>query len=101
MDQTLISLEVLVSQIFEKSPPLPDELEETEAGMVILDMDLEVLREVLNPLTYQGNLYLRRTGIGRMDPILINDPLFLLLSDPHVFSVRFLSFFFIVLLCLP
>ena len=98
MDQTLISLEVLVSQIFEKSPPLPDELEETEAGMVILDMDLEVLREVLNPLTYQGNLYLRRTGIGRMDPILINDPLFLLLSDPHVFSVRFLSFFFIVLI---
>ncbi len=98
MDQTLISLEVLVSQIFEKSPPLPDELEETEAGMVILDMDLEVLREVLNPLTYQGNLYLRRTGIGRMNPILINNPSFLLLSDPHVFSVRFLSFFFIVLL---
>ncbi len=98
MDQTLISLEVLFSQIFEKSPPLPDELEETEAGMVILDMDLEVLREVLNPLAYQGNLYLRRTGIGRMDPILINDPLFLLLSDPHVFSVRFLSFFFIVLI---
>jgi len=66
--------------------------------MVILNMDLEVLREVLNPLAYQGNLYLRRTGIGRMDPILINDPLFLLLSDPHVFSVRFLSFSFIVLI---
>ncbi|MFQ5656629.1 MAG: hypothetical protein ACE5G5_03745 [Candidatus Methylomirabilales bacterium] len=66
--------------------------------MVILNMDLEVLREVLNPFAYQGNLYLRRTGIGRMDPKLINDPSFLLLSDPHVFSVRFLSFFFIVLI---
>jgi len=90
MDQTLISLEVLVSQIFEKSPPLPDELEETEAGMVILDMDLEVLREVLNPLTYQGNLYLRRTGIGRMDPILINDPLFLLRSPCVLCSLSLL-----------
>ncbi len=98
MDQILISLEVLVSQIFEKSPPLPDKLEETEAGMVILNVDLEVLREVLNPLAYQGNLYLWRTGIGRMNPILINNPSFLLLSDPHVFSVRFLSFFFIVLI---
>ncbi len=96
----MISLEVLFAQIFEKSPPLPDELKETEAGMVILNMDLEVLREVLNPFAYQGNLYLRRTGIGRMDPILINNPSFLLLSDPHVFSVRFLSFSFLVLLVL-
>ena len=56
MDQTLISLEVLVSQIFEKSPPLPDELEETEAGMVILDMDLEVLREGIGRASCRGRV---------------------------------------------
>ncbi len=58
MDQALISWKILFPQILEKSPPLPNEFEETEAGVVILDMDLEMLREVCDSLTQQGNLYL-------------------------------------------
>jgi hypothetical protein len=56
MDQALISWKILFPQILEKSPPLPNEFEETEAGVVILDMDLEMLREVCDSLTQQGNL---------------------------------------------
>jgi hypothetical protein len=58
MDQGLISWIILFPQILEKSSPLPNEFEKTEAGVVILYMDLEMLREVFNSLTQQGNLYL-------------------------------------------
>ncbi len=58
MDQVLISWKIFFPQILEKSPPLPNKLEETEAGVVILDMDLEMLREVYDSLTQQCNLYL-------------------------------------------
>lgn len=89
MDQSLISLNIPLLQILEKPPPLPDKLEETKAGVVILNMDLEVLGEVFDPLTQQGNLHLRRSGIGVMESKLLNNSLFLLLNNPHVNPVCF------------
>jgi hypothetical protein len=91
MDQTLVSLVIVLFEIIEKPPPLPYEHEETPAGVVILHMYLEVLCEMIDALTEQGNLHLRRSGIGFMEFELPNNLLPLLLSNPHVSSVRFLS----------
>jgi len=94
LDQTSISLEILSLEVIEKPPPLAYQLEEPPAGMVVLDMDLEMFREVINALAQQGNLHLRRAGIFVMEFELPNDFLSLLLSNPHASSVLLLSFVF-------
>lgn len=92
MDQGLISLVIVFLEIIEKPPPLSHEFQEAPAGVVILDMNLEVLREVLNALTEQSYLHLRRAGICLMESELLNHLSLLHLSNPHVFSVYLLSF---------
>ncbi len=51
MDQALISLVIVFLEIIEEPPPLPYKFQEAPAGVVILNMNLEVLCEVLNTLT--------------------------------------------------
>ena len=81
-------------EIVEKPPPLAYQLEETPAGVVILDMDLEVLREVIDALTEQSDLNLRGARIGLMESELPNYFFPLRLSNPHLSSVHLLSCFF-------
>ncbi len=83
MDQTSVSLIIVFLEIIEKPPSLAYKHEEAPAGVVILYVNLEVLREVINALAEQGNLYLRRAGIGLMESELLNDFFPLLLSNPH------------------
>lgn len=61
--------------------------------MVILDVILEVPGKVLDALAKQSDLHLRRAGIRLMNPELLDDFLFLLWSNSHVFRF-FLSFLF-------
>ncbi len=91
MDQTLISLVIVFLEIIEKPPSLTHEFQEATAGVVILRMDFEMLREVLNTVAEESNLYLWRAGICLMEPVLLNNTP-LLLSRFHVFSVRLFSF---------
>ncbi len=50
MDQTSVSLIIVFLEIIEKPPSLAYEHEKAPAGVVILNMNLEVLREVINAL---------------------------------------------------
>ena len=93
-DQTSISLVIGLLEIIEEPPPLPYQHEKPPAGVVILDMDLEMLREVIDALTEQGDLNLRGARIGLMESELLNQLFPRLLSDPHLSSVHHLSFFF-------
>ncbi len=68
--------------------------------MVILDMILEVLGKVVDALAEQSDLNFRRAGIRLMNPELLDDFLFLLLSNSHVLRF-FLSFLFLVKYFLP
>jgi hypothetical protein len=97
LDQTSISLVVVFSEIIEQPSPLPYQLEETPAGVVILHVDLEVLREVIDALTQQCNLNFRGASIGLMDSELLNDVFSFRLSNPHLSSVHHLSFFLVVI----
>jgi hypothetical protein len=65
-DQALVPIEVAPAQVVEKATALTDELEQPPAGMMILDVSLEVLGEVTDPCTQQRYLYFRRTRIGRV-----------------------------------
>jgi len=58
MDHTLISLVIVLLEIIEKPPSLSDKLEEAPAGVMILHMDLEVPRQIVDALTEQRDLNL-------------------------------------------
>ena len=64
--------------------------------MVILDMNLEVPGEVVDTLTHQGDLHFRRASIRLMNPELLDDFLPVRLSNSHVISALYLSFFLFV-----
>lgn len=59
--------------------------------MVILDVILEVLGQMIDALAEQSDLHFRRAGIPLVNPELLDDFLFLLLSNSHV--LRFSSLF--------
>jgi len=50
LDQALISLKIILSEIVQKPPPLPNHHKEATTRMVILHMNLEVLGEMFNAL---------------------------------------------------
>jgi hypothetical protein len=85
---------VVLPEIVEKASPLSDEHEETAAGMVILYVDLEMLREVIDALAQQRDLNFRRARIRLMEFELLNDFFPLRLSNSHLSSVHHLSFCF-------
>jgi hypothetical protein len=92
LDQTQISRVIVLLEIIEQPPSLPDKHKEASAGVVIFDMNLEVSGEVLDTLAEQSHLHFRRTGVRVVElELLYNLPL-LLLSNTHVFSANFLSF---------
>jgi hypothetical protein len=92
LDQALIPLKIAFLEIVEMPPPLSYHLQEAPAGMVILNVNLEVLGEVLDTLTQQGDLHFRRAGIRLMNPKLLDHSLLLLLSNSHVISPLFSLF---------
>src|SRR5436309_183788 len=66
LDQALVPIEVAPSQVIEETTALTDELEQPPAGMMILDVCLEVLGEVTDACTQQRDLHFRRTRIRRV-----------------------------------
>jgi hypothetical protein len=93
LNQASISLIIVLPEIIEKSSPLSYQLEETTAGVVILHVDLEVPREVIDTLTQQRYLNFGRARIRLMEFELLNHFFSLRLSNPHLSSVHHLSFF--------
>ena len=93
IDQASVSLEIVFLEIIEKPSPLPHKLKEAPAGVVILHMNLEVPRKMIDTLTQKGHLYLRRPSIALVEFELLNNLPPLFLSNSHVSSV-FFSFSF-------
>ena len=50
LDQALVSLEIILSEIIQQPPPLPNHHKEATTRMVILHMNLEVLGEMFDAL---------------------------------------------------
>jgi len=74
-----IPIGILRLQVIKKPTALTNHLEKPSAGMMILRMDLEMLRQITNSFAQNGNLNLGRARICIMSAIGIHD-LALLLS---------------------
>jgi hypothetical protein len=62
----VITFDVRSLQVIQQTPPLLDHFQQAAPRMIILLVSLEMLGQVVNSLTQQGYLYLRRTGVGLM-----------------------------------
>lgn len=62
-DQRQIALMVAAVEVVQQPAALTDEADQPAARAVILDVFLQVLRQVFNALREKSNLHLHRTGI--------------------------------------
>jgi hypothetical protein len=58
LDDPTVSLNIFALQVVQKAPALSYELQQSPARMMILLMHLEVVREVSDTLTQEGDLNL-------------------------------------------
>src|SRR6185503_3579694 len=83
IDEAAIALAVDLLEVVEKSAPLTHQLEETAPGMVVLDVALEMLGEIGDPLGEDRDLDLRRAGIAARRGVFLDQCLLTLGRDRH------------------
>ena len=69
-DKTPVTVDVVGLHIVQQAAAAADQLHQASPGVVVAPVHLEVLGEVVDPLSEDGNLYLGRTGIGLVEPVL-------------------------------
>ena len=70
-DQGPVPLHVLFLEVPKQSPTLTDHHEQASPTVMILLMGLQMVGEVIDPLSEQRNLDLRRTGVRGMRAIFV------------------------------
>ncbi len=78
-DDCLIALGIVSFEVVEQATPLADQHEQAAARAVVLLVRFEVIRQLANAFTNNGDLNLGTPRVRRMRLILVNDR-FLLLS---------------------
>ena len=81
-DETIAGF-VLTVQIRQVTSSLPDQLEQTATGMLIVLVDLEVLDQFVDSSSQQRDLNLRGPRIARVNAVLLYDRFFLFFSKRH------------------
>jgi hypothetical protein len=76
LDDDAIAFHIFLLQVIKKATPLPDDLQQTTPGMMILLVRPKVFGEVGDAIGQQRDLYFRRTGIDLMGLEFIYDFLF-------------------------
>ena len=69
-----VTLDILLFQIIEKPPPLPDEFQEPPAGVVILLVLFEVVRKIGYSSAEQRDLDLRRSRVSGVQLEIADNP---------------------------
>jgi len=77
-DYVFVALGVVRLEVVEQATPLADQHQKAAPGRVVLFVRLEVLRQLTDPLTQQGDLDLRAAGITLVGAVLVNDGLLML-----------------------
>src|SRR5579862_3003105 len=75
LDRRAVTLDVLPLEVIEQAAPAPDQLEQAAAAMVVLDMRLEVVRQLGDAVGEQRHLHLRRPAVVLVQPVVLDDPL--------------------------
>jgi hypothetical protein len=77
LDQGPITVDIFVFQIVQEAAALTHQLDQSTTGMVVLGMDLKMIRQVTDPLAQDGHLDFCGAGVGFMQPVAIDNLLFL------------------------
>ena len=59
----LIARQVRLMQIIQQATALPDHFQQATTGAVVLDVLLQMLGQVVDPLRQQRDLHIRRSGV--------------------------------------
>jgi hypothetical protein len=69
LDDGAVTRDVFGLQIVQEAAPLAHHFQESPAGMMVLRMNLEMTRQVVDLFAQEGNLNLGRTRVGGMSLI--------------------------------
>src|SRR4051794_31768956 len=69
-DQCPVPLDVVAPEVIQQAPTLTHEHEQPTAAVMILLVDLQVLREVVDAPREERHLHLRRAGVGLVEAVL-------------------------------
>lgn len=72
-DQCSIPLDIVAVEVIEKPTSLPDEHEQPSTRVVILLVDLQMIRQMIDSRGEECNLHLWRSGVGLVGAVLGND----------------------------
>jgi hypothetical protein len=98
VNQGLVPFGAAALQVINQTPTAGDHQQQPAPGMVVLLVGLNMLRQLRNALTEEGNLHLWRATIGLVRPVLLDYLLFSLCRQCHpnyellVFLLTLLSF---------
>src|SRR5689334_22761196 len=91
LDQRAVTRHVNLGDVLQQPATTADEQQQAAARVVVVLVLLEVLGQIRDPLGQQGDLGLRRTGVGLVQTVAAQDFFFLLGSKRHesnsIFSV--------------
>src|SRR5262245_24315650 len=83
-----VAIDVLLLQVVEQPAPLADELQEAAARVVILGVDLEVIREVVDSLAENCHLHLGRASVGGVRFVRTDDVGLSLFRESHLLHLH-------------
>ena len=80
-NDSTITLDVVLGDIVQQTTTLTDELEQAHAAVVVLLVHLQMLGELVDALGQDGDLDLRRAGVGLVGLVVGNDGSLLVLGN--------------------
>jgi len=72
LNDGFVALGIGLPEVIEQAATLAHHHEKTPPGGMVFLMGLKMFRQFTNPRTQDRNLHLRRTGIGCMSAVLVN-----------------------------
>ena len=72
LNQVLVPFRITAFQVFQQAPAACDHRQQSPAGMMVFAMQLEMILQLQNALAQNRYLDFWRTGVGLMDPILVD-----------------------------
>src|SRR5687768_9037699 len=83
LDQRAVAVDVHLGQVVQQTAATADHQQKTTAGVVVVLVLLEVLREIGDALAQQSHLRLGRAGVAVVQTVLTEDGLLLLRGQCH------------------
>jgi hypothetical protein len=72
LNDGFVAFGIGLSEVIEQAAALAHHHKKAAPGGMVFLVGFEVLRQFTNPLAQDGNLHLRRTGVGRVRAVLVN-----------------------------